>query len=340
MGFTHLESGAGNLPGILNSLDSYILVTMDEALALVRNDISTPPAEIILNRDMSVEALEALEARAANARWVVGLGGGTSCDTAKYLAWKRKKPLLIAPSIISVDAWLCRSIAVRQEGKVRYIGDVAADRLVVDYGLIKQAPAMLNRAGVADIISIATALGDWIIARDLFGDRFDEVVFQRALAIVEDLMGQAENIRAVNDVGIAAMVKGQAAEVELCEEYGSARPEEGGEHFLAYCLEEITRGHYVHGNLIALNVLVTLKLQRERAVFDYHRMKGFFDACGLAYAPGSQGIRREDYRLALETVSDYVYREKLFPGLWSQGRVFDDTGERSLDGILDWVYSF
>nr|MDO8108730.1 iron-containing alcohol dehydrogenase [Candidatus Sigynarchaeota archaeon] len=321
-------------------LDDYILVTMEEPWALLKPKLKNQPRDIIFNRDMQVEHLESLEKERKKAKWLVGFGGGTSCDTAKYLSWKWNIPLIIAPSIISVDAWLCTSIAVRVDHKVRYVGDVQPSRILVDYSIVKQAPKALNRAGVSDTISITTALGDWLIARDTFHDKFDQKVFDEAKKIVEDLMKQAKNIKVVNNKGIDALVKGYVDEVRICEAWGNARPEEGGEHFLAYCLEDITHGHYLHGNLIGLNVLVVLKLQREKAVFKVEALKKFFDEIGIEYAPGKNGIEREQYKQALESVQAYVKREKLLNGLFSLDRVFDEMGDCSMRGILEFINSF
>jgi hypothetical protein len=63
------------------------------------------------------------------------------------------------------------------------------------------------------------------------------------------------------------------------------------------------------------------------------------DTIGIQYDPGSQGIRREDYRVALEAVHNYVQKENLFPGLWSLPEVFEAHGEYSIEGILDWIYA-
>ena len=335
----NIEFGEGILADTIDGIGSYILVTMEEPWELLRFEIANPPVEIIFNRDMTIEYMDRLEKiRRPEALYIVGFGGGTACDTAKYLSWKWELPLIISPSIISVDAWLCRSVAVRIDHKVRYIGDVMSDRLIVDYGIIRQSPAFLNRAGIADVISITTALGDWLIARDSFGAKFDQDVFDRAEKIAARLMNNAEGIRDVTNDGVKALVDGLVAEVELCDEWGNARPEEGGEHFIAYNLEEITHGHYIHGNLIALNILVVLKLQRDKAVFDLNKMRSFFDTIGLEYQPQKQGIEKSDYRQALAKMKEYVTKENLFPGLWSLDSVFDDTGEYSIEGILDWMY--
>lgn len=340
MGKRKIEFGEGILPQALDALGDYIMVTMEEPWELLKDDIANHPLEIISNRDMRKENLDRLETmNRPKADYIIGFGGGTSCDTAKYLSWKWNIPLIVSPSIISVDAWLCRSIAVRIDHKVRYIGDVAADRLIVDHSLIRKAPAYLNRAGLADVISITTALGDWLIARDNFGDRFEQNIFEQARNIAADLMNYASAIRDVSNEGVKALVDGLAAEVELCEEWGNARPEEGGEHFLAYNLEDITHGHYIHGCLIALNILVVLKLQRDKAVFSWREMKAFFDAIELDYQPQKQGIGKNNYRQALSTMKEYVEKENLFHGIWSLDNIFDETGIYSVDGILEWAYS-
>ncbi|NMC03975.1 MAG: iron-containing alcohol dehydrogenase [Candidatus Lokiarchaeota archaeon] len=334
------EFGETILSDVLDTLDDYIVVTMDEPWELLKSKLKTKPREVIFNRDMQMATLEKIEKKQLKAKWIVGFGGGTACDTGKYLSWKWNIPLIISPSIISVDAWLCTSIAVRIDHKVRYIGDVQPARVLVDYSIVKQAPKALNRTGVSDTISITTALGDWLIARDSFGDKFDQAVFDEAKHVAETLMKAAKDIKDVSNKGIDALVKGYVDEVKICEAWGNARPEEGGEHFLAYCLEEITHGHYLHGNLIGLNILVVLKLQKEKAVFKVEQLKQFFDDIGIEYAPGENGITRDQYQQALESVQAYVRREKLLNGLWSLPRVFDDEGPCSIQGILDWIYSF
>jgi len=336
-----IEVGNGILSKILNSISEYILVTMEEPWNILEKSIKIQPREIIINQDMRIENLENLEkTKKINAQYIVGFGGGSSCDTAKYLSWKWKIPLIISPSILSVDAWLCRSIAVRFDHKVEYIGDVQAERYIVDYSIVKKAPKFLNWAGIADIISITTALGDWTIARDEFGEKFCSDTFQKAKEIVEQLLLQADSIYKVDDKGILALINGQVDEVILCEDWGDSRPEEGGEHFLAYCLEEITHDHYIHGNIIALNVLIMLKLQRDKAIFDYNEIKSFFDKIGILYSPESQGINKKMLEKALSSVQAYVKKEKLRTGLWSLERVFDGKGEYSIKGILEWIGSF
>lgn len=336
------EFGENILSDTLNELENHVLVTMDEPWELLEPKLRNSPEKIIRNYDMKIETLQEIENQdPPQASYIVGFGGGTSCDTAKYLSWKWNIPLIISPSIISVDAWLCTSIAVRIDHKVRYIGNVQPERVLVDYSLIKAAPKYLNRAGISDTISITTALGDWVIAREKFNEKFDQDVFDKAKQIAQTLMDATDDIRVVNNNGIQALVKGYVDEVDLCEKWGNARPEEGGEHFLAYRLEEITRDHYIHGNLIALNVLTVLKLQRDHAVFAINEMKEFFTNVGISFSPVQQGIAKDDYISALKTTHEYVIAEDLAKGIWSLNidEIFDDEGEYSIESIADWIFN-
>ncbi len=331
----NLIEGNGLLLEELKKCGKYIIVTMEEPFALISNNVK--PFEIIFNYDMTEENLKRLASNRKDGELLVGFGGGTACDTAKYLSAKWNLPLIIAPSVVSVDAWLCRSVAVRFDHKVRYVENVETNKFIVDYDILKKSPAILNKAGVSDALSITTALGDWNIARSHFQDKYEQSYYDSAKKIADELLNCDENIRNHNEKGLRSIVKGQLLEVALCEEWGNSRPEEGGEHFLGYCLEELTHKHYIHGLLIALNIVVVLKLQRENAVYNYNKIYEFFKKIGLDISFKNQNITIDEYRNALLKTPDYVRREKLYNGIFSLPSVFDDRGEFSLNDIAEWA---
>lgn len=333
----NLIEGDGILIESIKREDGCLLVTMEEPYALIRDKIR--PKEVILNYDMAEENLRQLVSQRRDGKIIYGFGGGTACDTAKYLASKWGMPVVIAPSVVSVDAWLCRSVAVRIDHRVRYVEDVNPQRFIVDYSILKSGPEILNKAGVSDVLSITTALGDWNIARREFGDRFDISYYNAAYNIASNLMSKEKEIAKLSNEGLKSIVYGQIEEVLLCEEWGNSRPEEGGEHFLAYCLEEITHKHYIHGLLIALNIVVVLKLQRDEAVFEYKRLYDFFKNIGLDFSFARQNITIDEYRNALIKTSEYVRKENLYNGVFSRRNIFDESGEYSVIGIAEWASS-
>jgi glycerol-1-phosphate dehydrogenase [NAD(P)+] len=311
---------------LLNRLDSFALITMEEPWEILSPKVEKKPNILTFNQNMDIEHLENLAntfSENFTIKNVVGLGGGTACDTAKFLAWqlgqlsKEQINLYLIPSIISVDAFLCSAIAVREEGKVKYIGEIHPEEIIVDYELIKKAPPYLNRAGVSDTISITTALGDWKIAYEKINEKFDQSIFNRAKRIVIDLMKCREDIRDVSESGIRALVDGFYKEVVLCEEWGNPRPEEGSEHFFAYCLESITHQHYIHGNLIGMAILISIYLQGDYAEFEIDELVQFFSDILINISPRFQGITEENIESTLKTIKSYVLDEMLFYSVYN-----------------------
>lgn len=315
----------------INSMQEFGIISINEPWDILKPNVDADPEFVIFNNDMTLSHLEKVyknvKSSLSNNFTIIGIGGGSPCDTAKYLVWKHKNEsdedldLILIPSIISVDAFLCSSIAVRVDGKVNYIGKSDPKEILIDYELIKSAPKYLNRAGVSDTISITSALGDWKIAHDEINEPLNLSVFNRAKNIAKTLMQAREDIKNVNDRGIKAMVDGFYEEVQLCEKWGNARPEEGSEHFLAYCLESITREHYIHGNLIGLNVLISLYLQGEYAEFKLDEIHAFLNHINLNYKPEDQNIKYVDIQKALLNIRKYVNIEDLFYSVYNSPKL-------------------
>jgi len=337
--------GTGLSCETLDSLDKYVLITMPEPWEIIEKQISNKPEYLEFNYNMSMNNLEkfydSFEPFITDNYAIVGIGGGTACDTAKFLTWKFKEEfnfdleLYLIPSIISVDAFLCSSVAIREENRVKYIGESTPKGIIIDFELIKEAPKYLNRAGVSDTISITSALGDWLIAKDEINEKFDQKVFDQAKSIVFELLDSRIDIGEVNDKGIKALVDGFYNEVLLCEEWGNARPEEGSEHFLAYCLESITKEHYIHGNLIGLNILISLYLQEEYAQFSVEELQQFFNEIKLEYAPKNQNIAYIDLKTALKQIKQYVIDENLHYTIYNSPNL--NLNEKVIEDLTKFI---
>jgi glycerol dehydrogenase-like iron-containing ADH family enzyme len=82
---------------------------------------------------------------------------------------------------------------------------------------------------------------------------------------------------------------------------GNSRPEEGSEHFWAYHVEYLTGQSYIHGELVALGILLMSALQEN----ELHRIKAMIDSLGIRYRP-------EDLRLSHKTLIDSLVGAKTF----------------------------
>ena len=87
--------GNWNSIDMINSFDKFILITMEEPWKIIKDKVEKQPDYIEYNFNMELLNLEKLydsfEPFVTDSYSIVGLGGGTACDTAKFLAWKFKE---------------------------------------------------------------------------------------------------------------------------------------------------------------------------------------------------------------------------------------------------------
>ncbi len=285
----------------------YLLLTMPEPWRVAQPMVGESPTNVCFVESMDREEVERVEAGLPPADTVVGLGGGMALDMAKYVAWRRGVDPVLVPSIASVDACVTNTIAVREEGKVRYIGFVVPQVVLADFWLMESAPPHLNRAGVGDILSIHTALWDWRAAAGQGLIRFDADVARRVAALEDGIEERAEGIHAVTEEALQWLVEAYAGENALCLRVGHSRPEEGSEHFFAYNVEHRTGRGFVHGELVCLGVLLMSRLQENQP----ERIKRILEATRVRFQPRDLGLSLAEVEAALLTLLAYVEAEGL-----------------------------
>jgi glycerol-1-phosphate dehydrogenase [NAD(P)+] len=295
--------GRGLLAGEIARLGGrYGLLTHPDAAAILPVAIREGALARVDVASLAGEDLAALEASLPEAPLVVGFGGGMVMDAAKYVAWRRGCRLLLAPGIVSVDASVTNTIAVRESGGVAYRGFVVADAIVVDVDLVERAPARLNRAGIGDLASIHTALVDWRLGAAVGRATFDDEVAAASAHVLARVEALAGDVFDVTERGLEAVIRGYVEVNALCLRAGHSQPEEGSEHYVGYRLEQLTGRSFVHGELIGLGGVLMATLQRN----DPRRLVRLLDACGVGWRPDAQDISIETIVEALVGLPAFV----------------------------------
>jgi len=196
---------------------------------------------------------------------IYAVGGGLVADAAKYFASKLNLPLVVLPTALSVDAFITAASGIRKDGCVYYIETKVPERLILDFETVAQAPAFIRAAGITDVMSIATGAWDWKFAHEQgknpVGMEFIPWVYDNAQSILNGVLDCAEAAGRGDHDGLKTLYDCLAMEVQLCNQVGHSRPEEGSEHYFAYAVENEMGHGLPHGDLVGPAILLIAKLQ-------------------------------------------------------------------------------
>lgn len=323
-----LRIGRGSLAPTLEALSpGWSLITQAEPLAEIDPAWLSTAAATRLVDSLAIDALDQLVTDLPRGgATIVGLGGGMALDAAKWCAWRTKRPLVLVPGVLSVDAAVTNTIAVREAGGVVYRGFVVADAIVLDPELVTRAPARLNRAGIGDLLSIHTGLHDWRLGAAAGKLAYDDAIAAAAAAVLDRIEALAPEIGAVTDAGLEGVLRAYAEVNALCLRAGHSGPEEGSEHYFGYRLEQVTGRSFVHGELIGLGTILMATLQRN----DPSRPRAILEACRLDWSPAALGIDRSAVREALLSLPGFVREQGLPYSVIQQA----DLGPVAVDVLL------
>ena len=316
----------------LGDLPPYLIAVNDPPWTSIADRVPAP-VTVVMAHDMELAKLDRdVESTADDrAEIVVGFGGGTALDTAKYLAWKRGLPLVQIPTITSVDAGFTDAIGIRADGRVRYVGTIEPEVVVLDIDLVRSAPAHLNRAGVGDVLSCHTGLHDWRAAVAVGeGVAMDAEAAALGESLLLELRAALADIAAVTPDGVRFLADAYRRVGAMSARLGHSRFEEGSEHFWAYAYEHDTGVHHVHGELISFAVVALSHVQGNDPEFARH----IVSEAGVTAHPDDLEITRSQFVDNLVGLRAYSHAEGLDVGVADLRELTVDDAEAAFDFAL------
>lgn len=329
---SNVKYGANICASYLNSLGDYILITHKEPWEIIKKDVTNQPKIIVEAKELSKKYLDNLATEIPGVH-VVGLGGGSAMDTAKWVHWRRQLPLTLIPSIPSVDACFTRMSALREQGGVIYDGDAVPDLVLVDFDLFRAAPKSMVTSGIGDVLACHTAWFDWKYAHEKGMDEFGWNSESPAISLryLAELADCASGVKAQTDDGLRRLMELHRDIGWRCHEMKHARFEEGSEHFFAYTFEEVTGRTIAHGELVSLGVLVMSKFQGN----NFEGAKDIIEKAGTRHKLVDLGISTEEFLDSVRRTQSFSIEQKLWFS-YAQTIDFSDISDEAILESVNW----
>jgi len=222
---------------------------------------------------------------------IIGFGGGTVLDTAKYASFVSKTTYIAIPTTLSNDGLASPvSVLYAQDKKKKSFGSKIPDGLIVDTDIIADAPDILIQAGIGDTVSNYTALYDWKLDCEQNGTKendfaymLSEMSFNALLYSQEELMKSKQYIKMLAQ---SLVLSGLAMEIA-----GNSRPCSGSEHLFSHSIDELYDLKIPHGILVALGSIVTCKLQgRDNSI-----LIEYLNRYNISINPRKLGITKDEF---------------------------------------------
>ena len=160
------------------------------------------------------------------------------------------------PTMLSTNSYATDKVALIVDGKKRTLDAKLPDLILIDENIMKKAYEF-NVYGLADVLSIYTALKDWDIAVEENSERKDEMynIAKKLLNKTVNYILDTSYDNIINNPEKLFYLIGEAG--HITNEYGSGKPESGSEHIFAKELEsmiDIPHGISVANGIIIMSI--------------------------------------------------------------------------------------
>jgi glycerol-1-phosphate dehydrogenase [NAD(P)+] len=300
----------------LGQIGDFVVITDSVPWRLYSGDLSVKPIDVIMPNTLEKLELDRIVSTIPSNVEIVGLGGGAVIDAAKYLAYLRNSTPMLIPTITSSNAHFSDFISIRRKGTAFGFKKMGWPKtIIVDYTLIAQANPRWNRAGYGDLLFLQTALNDWRIASHSgMAPPIEPVLEQKLEVMIKDAVELAERIWEGSKEGLDGLMRLSERVNSFIMDNISFPLSAGSEHLFAWNFEQVTGRHLIHGEMVALGIIIASYLQDG----NHHELRAALDRARVVYHPKQLEISWNEIKQTLLTIQEYNKKFRHFYTIFNQ----------------------
>ena len=210
------------------------------------------------------ETVAALRRACASADALVAVGSGTINDLCKFAAAKEGKPYVVFATAPSMNGYTSMNAAITVDGHKKTLPAVTPRAVFMDLEVLAAAPARMIRAGLGDSLCRPTAQVDWLLSHHLLGTPYRSAPFAMLEEDESVLLDSPEALLAGDLDAMRALARTLVLSglgMTIC---GGSYPASQGEHLISHYIDMFApagRGHYFHGEQVAVATLTMARIQ-------------------------------------------------------------------------------
>ncbi|MCD6248514.1 MAG: NAD(P)-dependent glycerol-1-phosphate dehydrogenase [Hadesarchaea archaeon] len=193
--------------------------------------------------------------------FLIGVGGGTCIDVAKFASFRERKPYISVPTAATHDGIASSRASIKGRDRPTSIKAQAPIAIVADTLIIKRAPHRLLAAGCGDVIANYSAVYDWELAFKLGKESYSEYAAALSKMSAKLVMKNAEIIGRHTEESVRKVVKALISSGVAMSIAGSSRPASGSEHLFSHALDMIAPRPALHGEQCGVGAIMMTCLQ-------------------------------------------------------------------------------
>lgn len=251
----------------------------------------------ILAREATLNEVDRVtaEARRAEAKFLVGVGGGSKIDITKVVAARLRIPFVSLPTSAAHDGVSSPRASLRNSESVTSTEGAVPMGVIADTAILVQAPFRLLASGCADVISNVTAILDWKLAVRLRGEEYSSTAATLSEYAAQEIIDHAGAIKPNLEASVWTAIRPILVAGISMSVAGSSRPCSGSEHLFSHALERVSEHPSLHGEQCGVGAVMMMYLHGG----DWRRVKTALLTIGAPTTARELGVSNEEIVRAL-----------------------------------------